>query len=193
MGLTIYYRGRLRKSEDLPTLVEEIQDISNVYGWKYHIYNTHFPNDTFENHTSFENVYGITFTPTNSESISLAFLSNGVMVCPPSIQFFEGTENEKYIYSLFCKTQYAGVVVHQLIIHLFRYLSKKYFDDFSLKDESYYWETDDESVMKERFEVYNNLLDNFVLSIETFPIEKGEDMVAYFERMMKHVNSLRKK
>ena len=47
MGLTIYYRGRLRKAEDLPTLVEEIQDIANVYGWKYHIYNTHFPNNAF--------------------------------------------------------------------------------------------------------------------------------------------------
>jgi len=192
MGLTIHYNGRLRKAEDLPTLIEEIKDISSIYGWKYHIYETHFPNDTFDHHTSFENVYGITFTPTNSESISLAFLSNGVMVCPPSIQFFVGTENEKYIYNLFCKTQLAGIVVHQLIIHLLRYLDKKYFEDFNLRDESNYWETNDENVMKKQFEIYDTLLDNFVLSIETFPKEKGENMIAYFERLMKHVDNLRK-
>jgi hypothetical protein len=192
MGLTIHYSGRLRKAEDLPTLIEEVKDISSVYGWKYHIYETHFPNDTFEKRTSFENVYGINFTPANCETISLTFLSNGVMASASGIKFFVGTESEKYIYNLFCKTQYAGVFVHQLIIHLFRHLSKKYFENFNLEDESYYWETDDESVMKKQFEVYNSLLDNFVLSIETFPIEKGEDMVTYFERLMKHVNSLRK-
>jgi hypothetical protein len=46
--------------------------------------------------------------------------------------------------------------------------------------------------MKERFKEYDNLLDNFVLSMETFPMEKDEDMVAYFERLMKHIQDLKK-
>jgi hypothetical protein len=192
MGLSIHFSGRLHKAEYLPALIEEIKDVSNVYGWKYHIYNAHFPNDTFENHTSFENIYGIDFTPTNCETISLAFLSNGVMVCPERISFFAHTNNEPHIYTVSVKTQFAGVFVHQLLIRLFKYLNKKYFENFKFNDESHYWETDNESLMQERFKEYNNLLDNVVLSVQTFPIESGEDMISYFKRLMKHVDNLKK-
>ena len=192
MGLSIHFNGRLRKAEFLPALIEEIKDISDVYGWKYHTFDTCFPNDTFENHTSFENVYGINFTPTNCETISLVFLSNGMIVAPERIDFFAHTKDEPYIYIVSVKTQFAGVVVHQLLIRLFKYLNDKYFEDFKLDDESYYWETDDENLMRERFKVYDSLLDNFELSIQTFPIESGEDMISYFERLMKHIDNLKK-
>jgi len=193
MGLSIHYSGRLRRTEYLPAMIEEIKDISNVYNWKYHIYKTHFPNDYFQNHTSFENVYGINFTPTNCETISLVFLSNGSMVSPERINFFAHTKDEPYIYTVSVKTQYAGIIVHQLLIRLFKYLNSKYFEDFKLNDESYYWETEDENLMKERFNIYDSLLDNFVLSIQTFPIESGENIVSYFERLMKHIDSLKNK
>ena len=194
MGLSIHFSGRLRKPEYLPAMIEEIKDISNVHGWKYYIYNTHFPNETFDNHTSFENVYGISFTPTECETVSFAFLSNGTMVCPARISFFAHSEDEterSYVYTISVKTQFAGVFVHQLLIRLIKYLNDKYFEDFKLSDESYYWETDDENLMRERFKVYDNLLDNFVLSIQTFPLESGEDILSYFERLMKHVDNLK--
>ena len=94
MGLTIYYSGRLRKAEDLPTLVEEIRNISNVYGWKYHIYNTHFPNDTFESHTSFENVYGITFLRLQIAKVSLWHFCQ--MAQWPVHQVFSFCRNRKF-------------------------------------------------------------------------------------------------
>ena len=191
MGLSIHFSGCLRKAEHLPAMIEEIKDISNVYGWKYHIFDTRFPNNTFENHTSFENVYGINFTPTDCETISLTFLSNGKMVSPERIDFFAHTKDEPYIYIVSVKTQFAGVIVHQLLIRLFKYLNDKYFEDFKLSDESYYWETDDENLMRERFKVYDNLLDNFVLSIQTFPLESGENILSYFERLMKHIDNLK--
>ena len=100
--------------------------------------------------------------------------------------------NEPYIYSISVKTQFAGVVMHQLLIQLFKYLNNKYFKDFKLNDESYYWETDDENLMRERFKLYDTLLDNFALSIQTFPIESDENIVSYFERLMKYVNDLKK-
>ena len=192
MGLSIHFSGRLRKAEYLQTLIEEIKDISDVYGWKYHIFDRYFPNNTFENSTSFENVYGINFTPTNCETVSVAFLSNGKMISPERIAFFANTKNEPYIYTISVKTQFAGITVHQLLIRLFKYLNDKYFEDFQLNDESHYWETDDENLMRERFKEYDNLLDNVVLSIETFPIESGENIISYFERLMKHVDGLKK-
>ena len=195
MGLSIHFSGRLRQAEHLPEMVTEIVDISDVYGWKYKIFNRHFPNDSFENHTSFDNVFGICFTPTGCETISLAFLSNGTMVCPFRIEFFAHSEDEterSYIYSISVKTQFAGVDVHLLLIQLFKYLNNKYFEDFKMDDESYFWETGDENLMRERFKLYDGLFDNVMLSIQTFPMEQGEDVVSYFERLMKYIRDLKK-
>jgi hypothetical protein len=47
--------------------------------------------------------------------------------------------------------------------------------------------------MKEQFALYNSLIDNLVLATETFPVEKGENMTTYFERLMRHINELKKK
>jgi hypothetical protein len=117
------------------------------------------------------------------------------MVCPALIHFFAHSEDETqrtYIFTVSVKTQFAGVFVHQLIIRLFKYLNDKYFEDFRLDDESYYWKTDDEKLMRERFIEYNNLLDNVELSVQTLPVKSGENMIFYFERLMKHIDDLKK-
>ncbi|MDR1742370.1 MAG: hypothetical protein LBR48_00940 [Dysgonamonadaceae bacterium] len=196
MGLSIYYSGRLKNAKLLPALIEEVKDVAQVYGWKYHTYNTHFQNDEFGDPTSFDKIYGINFTPTNCETVSIAFLSNGTIVCPARVQFFAHSKDEEersWIYTVSVKTQYAGIIAHQFLIHFFKYLNDRYFCDFKLADESEYWETDDEEKMKEQFAKYDSLIDNLVLAMETFPVEKGENMTAYFERLMRYINELKKK
>lgn len=196
MGLSIHYSGRIKAAESLPFLIEEVSDICKVYDWKYAVYETRFPNNTFENRTSFNQIFGISFTPKNSETISLAFISNGLMVCPARIHFFADSQDEterSYIFYNSVKTQYAGFKMHQLIIHIFKYLNDKYFDDFQLDDESGYWDTGDESLMRNKFNEYDALIDNFALSLQTFPIKPGESLTSYVERMMRHVDSLKKK
>jgi hypothetical protein len=196
VGLSIYYSGQLKNAMLLPALIEDVKDVAQVYGWKYHTYNTHFQNDEFVASTSFDEIYGISFTPTNCETVSITFLSNGTIVCPARVKFFAhstNAEERSWIYTVSVKTQFAGIVVHQFIIHFFKYLNDKYFNDFKLTDESGYWETDDEEKMKEQFAIYNGLIDNFVLAMETFPVEKGENMTVYIERLMRHINELKKK
>jgi len=63
--------------------------------------------------------------------------------------------------------------------------------DFKMQDESGYWETSDESIMQANFREYDALLDNFVLSMQTFPVKKGENMISYFERLMEEVRKLK--
>ena len=72
-----------------------------------------------------------------------------------------------------------------------RYLNGKYLSDFQMQDESGYWETGDESVMQANFRKYDALLDNFVLSMQTFPVQKDENMISYFERLMVEVRKLK--
>ena len=47
MGLTIHYSGRITDKKKLPLLIEELEEISKVHGWKYHIYETEFPAGDF--------------------------------------------------------------------------------------------------------------------------------------------------
>jgi len=194
MGLCIYYSGKIKDAVSLPLLVEEVKDIAIVNKWKYHVYESSFPNDTLESEEHLEPIFGINFTPPNCESVTLTFLSNGVMVCPGSVKYFGNSKNEtekNYIYHLWTKTQFAGMVIHATIINIFKYLHNKYLTDFVLKDESGYWETGDESIMQDNFRKYDSLLDNFILSMEMFPVQKGENMISYFERLMEEVKKLK--
>lgn len=195
MGLSIHYGGHLKNANSLPHLIEEVKDVAIASDWKYQIFETVFVGDEFSHEPSYSEIYGISFTPTNCETISITFLSNCAMVCPMRLSFMgnsEETEGREWIYTTSVKTQYAGVKIHQFIILLFRYLNEKYFDDFRLSDESAYWETNDEEEMKTQFRNYEALLDNFALAIETFPVLENENMLIYFERLMKRVNDLKK-
>lgn len=191
MGLSIHYRGRISNPLLLPTLIEEIEDIANIYNWKYVIYERHFPENTYGKPEYNQNVYGISFTPPECETISISFLSNGRMSSSAHLKFFgktDTTAESEYLYLLSAKTQYAGIMVHQFIIQLFRYLNKKYFADFTMKDEGGFWETNDEAVLKSNFNKYTELLDGLVSSIEIFPVQPGENIVSYLARLMKQIS-----
>ncbi|WP_316766768.1 hypothetical protein [Pedobacter frigiditerrae] len=195
MGLSIHYSGQIKAPELLPYLIEEVKDIAEIYKWKYHIYDAVFSKNSVEEIPSSKQVYGISFTPTNCETISLTFLRSGVMICPIRLFLSLNPQDEQeqiFLNTISVKTQYAGVELHQFIIHLLKYLNDKYFSNFIVNDESEYWETGDEEKMKNQFKKYNELVENFALAIETFPSKNGEDMIAYFERLMKKVNDLNK-
>lgn len=195
MGLSIHYSGRIKDAASLPLLIEEVKEIANTYGWEYRIAESVFPDNTLNDHEYLSPIYGISFTPPECETISLTFISNGVMACSSGIYLFGNSKNateRDYIYRLFAKTQFAGVEVHALIINIFRYLSKKYLSEFKMNDEGEYWETGDEDVLREKFKEYDALLDNFMLSFQTFPIEKGEDLMNYFDRLLEHINRLKR-
>ena len=196
MGLSIHYSGRIKDAKLLSNLIEEVKDVAQTYNWKYHIFQPNFVNNELDVQTCFKDIYGISFTPTNCETLSFSFLSNGVMVCPARVYLLSDAPNKReqeYIYSISVKTQYAGVLLHQFIIHFLKYLNSKYFKDFNVADESYYWETGDEEKMKSQFKKYNTLIDDFTLALEVFSKEKDDSMIEYFERLMIHVNGLKQK
>jgi hypothetical protein len=195
MGLSFHYSGSIAKPELLNELIEEIQDISNVYHWKYTIYDRQFPEDSIFESDYNDNIYGISFSPLNCETIFISFLSNGRMSSPAHLSFFgkdKVRQESPMLYMLSVKTQYAGVELHQFIIQLFRYLSKKYFADFKLTDEGKYWETNDEAVLKASFKKYTELISSFTSTIESYPIIADETIENYFERLLKHINDKKK-
>lgn len=191
MGLSFHYSGRIANPDSLADLIEEVEDIAKVHGWKYFVFDRQFPEDTIGKPDYNQRIYGICFTPPNCETVDVCFLSNGRMSSATNLQFWGKTDGQAemdYLYMLSVKTQYTGIEIHQFLIQFFRYLNDKYFADFTMSDEGEYWETNDENVLKKNFKRYTELIDGFVSAIESIPMKAGEDIESYFLRLMKEIN-----
>ena len=196
MGLTIHYNGKFNKNASLSRMIEEVKDIAEIYNWQYTIYEDQFPADSFDNDSFNENIYGISFTPPESETVCLCFLSNGRMSGPAHLKYFGNSADEsekKYLYTLSTKTQYAGSDIHKLIVHLLKYISKKYFKEFNVIDEGSYWETGDEKLLEDTFKRYNDLLDSVGFALENVPIKPNETFEEYFTRILGQIHNRHKK
>jgi hypothetical protein len=195
MGLSIHYRGYLRNKESLPALVEEVADIVKVYQWPYHILDTEFPMDSGRAEKLSNDLYGICFTPTECETVSICFLSNGQLTSVLSWHLFDKklmSEREILDSWVSVKTQFAGDSIHKIIIHLLEYVSKKYLSDFELNDEGLYWETRDEKLLQEKFAFLSGIINNFRTALDEHPRNQGENFEKYFERILQQIQSKNK-
>ncbi len=193
MGLSIHYSGSFNPAASLQELIEEVRDIAQVYQWECNIYETAFPEQ--HDYSDYnDKIYGISFTPPECETVAIEFLSNKRMCTAINLKLFGNSENEdyqKYLYQVSVKTQYAGPAVHMLVVNVFRYLNTKYFLNFKMLDEGKYWETSDETVLKGMFDRYNKLLNMFCDGLECFPVNDGESLESYFERLIEYINKKR--
>lgn len=186
MGLSIHYCGKLKPDASLSELIEDVTDVGEVHEWKSHIFSDKFPQGevtTVDNKT----LYGVSLTPVNCETIFLTFAADRRLVNPvfwppdPHVQSFE----VDVLHNLSVKTQFAGMEVHMIVIGLFKYLSKKYFEEFELSDEGRYWETGNEHVLKETFQRYGMLIDMVKNGFENTPAFRHETIEQYIERVLK--------
>lgn len=186
MGLSIHFKGSFRRDASLSDMIAEVKDVALVHNWKYHIFESEFDANYFGEESYNENIYGITFSPPGCEPIDITFLSNGKMCSPLSLELFkDNMDKENYLFTISSKTQFAGFEFHKIIIDLFRYLSAKYFQEFELTDESCYWESGDENIMRQNFKKYSDMMDNFASGLENIPVEENESIEAYIVRVAK--------
>jgi hypothetical protein len=196
MGLTIHYSGSFNPQASLTEMINEVKDIAEIYKWEYTVFEEAFPETGFGKTEYDQNIYGIAFSPPRCEAVWLSFLSNGKMSGPSQLMFFGNSENkdyQKYLYMLFTKTQYAGVEIHKLVIHILKYISGKYLRDFKVIDEGHYWETGDEKLLQDTFKRYSDLIESFASSVENYPRKPGESFETYFARLIKQVQDKNKK
>lgn len=196
MGLTIYYNCSFNPKASLPEMIEEVKDIAETYGWKFHIFEKDFPAKSLGKKEFNKKVYGILFSPPECEPVILCFLSNGKM-CNPFLfeQWLKEKikKEEKYVFGNFTKTQYAGPDVHKIIINLFRYLSKKYFKRFTLSDEGKYWESNDEQLLRKTFKEWGALISGFADALQNLEKKKGESIEGAILRAAGKFHRRRKK
>ena len=188
MGLSIHYSGRITDKQKLPLLIEELEEISKVHGWKYFIYETEFPIGYYPDDEHDENLYGISMNPPECEPVAFSFASNGRLCGPMQFSCWGNSSDEtelNYLYMNSTKTQYAGVEIHKMVIGLFRYVESHYLSDFKMNDEAQFWETGDENLLVENFRLNTELINSFteVLSVNTR--HKDEDIDTYLERILR--------
>ena len=191
MGLSFHYNGRIADPALLPELIDEVQEIADVHHWKYYVLDRHFSEVDFVKTGHTQKIYGIFFTPPECETVAICFLSNGRMSSIVNLQLWgESTDptQKDYLYMNSVKTQFASVELHQVLIHLFRYLSQKYFADFNLHDEGSYWETNDVVLLTANFNRNLALINSFESALETIPKNSGEDVETYLERIIKVIH-----
>jgi hypothetical protein len=88
MGLSFHYSGSIAKPELLPELIDEVLDIAKIYGWKYSIYQTFFTNNFLSGVYEYsDEIFGVSITPPECETINICFLSNGKMSSPSHLKF----------------------------------------------------------------------------------------------------------
>jgi len=197
MGLSIHYSGRFNKNAALSELITEVKEIAETFKWNYKIFLEDFPVNKNETQPYDGKIYGISFTPPGCETISICFLSNYRMSNNVLLKFYGHSENQpenKFLYMLSGKTQFAGKTIHKAIIELFHYLFKEnYFSEFNLIDEGDYWETGNENLLEQKFKENGDLIDNFSMAIETIPIKRGESFENYFKRIIRRIDKRSKK
>jgi len=171
-------------------MIKELSDIADIYRWDYHLFKTDFPEDSLGKPGFDKDLYGISMSPPGCEPVYMCFLSNGKLSSPSNLQLWGDSKDEKkrrYLTMVSTKTQYAGVETLQVIIHLLKHISQKYFDQFELMDETGYWETGDEDLLKGRFEQMNRLLDQVAFGLENFPKQDEESFEIYFKRLLNRI------
>ena len=196
MGLSFHYNGTFNKNAHLSDLITEVKEVCETFKWKFEIYRKEFPMDAGKNSSYAGEIYGISFTPPECETVDISFLSNYKMSNFINLKFYGFSDNQQdkeYLYMLSAKTQYAGINVHKIIIELFRHLKKQnYFSDFNLTDEGEYWETGDEKLLEIKFKRLGSLIDSFSLALQSVPIEEKESLVDSIERISKKINDIHK-
>jgi hypothetical protein len=196
MGLSFHYSGSIARPELLPELIDEVLDITKIYGWKYSIYQTSFPNNSLSGVNEYnDEIFGVSFTPPECETINICFLSNGRMSSLSHLKFFGKSTDQTespFLYLISVKTQFSGPLIHAIIVQIFRHLNKRYFSDFKFSDEGQYWETDNEEILKNNFAKYDALMDNFTLGLETLPMKKDESFEDYFLRLLELIEKQKK-
>lgn len=210
MGITIHYKGRLRQATDLPRFMEEVEDIANILGWPYDVFETEFPKNEFVSPAD-NKEYGLIITPEDCEPIILVFDSEGRIFNPILKEMFnQGVADDikvitiqidlnedelvpvikedshdgdhmDVIYSISVKTQFAGADTHLKLVELLRYLGDKYFENFKLIDESDYAKNKDSGDLSEKLSGINHLIEAFQKSMEGREIESPEDFLKFLK------------
>jgi hypothetical protein len=180
MGLSIHYQGGIDRIEDIPKLVEELEDIAESMGWM---------SQKINDNESDPNFRGIIVNP-KGKCEPLCFLFDRAGKLRGLMDLIsDQVEPTKYSYYNSTKTQFVEVETHVWIIGLLSYLKKHYLSDLSVTDEGEYWETENLDTLKKKKNFLQSKIDQLGEAMKTAePLPEDatvDELIAKIEAMIK--------
>lgn len=187
MGLTLHYTGILSSPSVLNDLIAEVEDICQTMDWRYHLIDMIVDKDVPRRFIDEFGGYGangfvlkgISFqVHEKSESVSLSFAPDGSLVSLMNLLVADKAADfdDGLIYWLFTKTHFAGPETHIATCKLLRHLAGKYFSDFSVRDESNYYHSEDKAELAQRFADYDSAYSSVTNALEGAGLEKANSV-----------------
>jgi hypothetical protein len=212
MGTSFHYRGRLMSAHLLPKLVDEVVDVCQILKWDYDVFEMHYPENEFAFPPD-DIRYGIIFSPEDCEPVIFIFDSEGRLFNPvlkdlikdhedgqikiitikldlsqkdpqPEISDSpEGMDAENMIFNISVKTFFEKPESWVRLMEFIRYISEKYFTDFTLEDESQYWNSQSTDLWHSKWEDIHSFMHTFDDMIKDEHIESTEDFLSFIRKM----------
>ena len=163
MGVTVFYKGVLKSPDLIDPLLDELKHLAEELGWEFCPFS-----DTDLNLSG----AALQVHP-EAESLDFYFNPQGRLVnIAEAIFRKEGRSNpaEDEIDALhlcWCKTQFAGPLVHKMVVELLVYLQEKYFTEMEITDEGGYYPDKDEKELLRRMQFLDAMIDAFGKMLET--------------------------
>jgi hypothetical protein len=180
MGLTIHYQGGIDRIEDIPKLVDELEDIAESMDWM---------SQRINDDESDPNFRGIIVNP-KGECEPLCFLFDRAGKLRGLMDLVsDQVEPTEHSYFNSTKTQFLAIETHVWIIGLLRYLKKHYLSDLSVIDEGDYWETENLETLKEKKDFLQSKINQLGEALKTAePLPEGvsvDELIARIEAIVK--------
>lgn len=160
MGLTIHYKGALKKPEMVYPLIEEMSDVAQTMGWHYQVMDNDWdlPDTSFidsegsiQGHSALKGI--VIKMHAKCELFSLLFDAKGRTTNPVTMALGEHEADWQHT-----KTQFAPVEIHISMVKLMKYLSNRYFKKFEVFDEGKFWETDDAALLAKKHNFLGDMI-----------------------------------
>ncbi|MFZ1706053.1 MAG: hypothetical protein WAT79_17030 [Saprospiraceae bacterium] len=212
MGLHFAYKGKLKAATLLPELIYEVEDICHSLHWPVKVFEQIFPDNTFQDKVD-DRSYGIFFSPPEFEAIGFVLNSEGRIWNPYlkealsnggsdeikviTVQLNLDDENpepvisendkevnwEEIVYQYSVKSNNPDASTYVQIIELIRYLSEKFFDEFSMQDDSGYWDKKDIHLLTKRLSTTSWLIEELHKKLSKKSFKDPEDFLQYMKQL----------
>ena len=143
MGIAIHYTGKVANEDQLVHLLKSAVELGTKLGWRS---------------VNFENPEAVLVRVFNEEEIDYCGPTKGVVFwphewCEPLTLEFD----KDLIVQDFCKTQFAGLLVHQQVCQFLKSL-KPLFLFLDVEDDSEYWDSENEEALNNHLNYVNELI-----------------------------------
>ena len=180
MAIKIEYRGKIKDIKLVNSLMDEVDEIGKTLGWKVKLAQ---PYSSRKKYKQYLDLFGISLTPPKSESIYFTFLQDGTLMTPTTILLDQVEEVLEEEYQASTKTQFAGPDIHLAVIQLMKYVSKKYLEDFNVKDSTDYWNTNEREDVEIAFEKVMLNLEQVEAAVKKIRLPKETFIQSFSEAM----------